>query len=131
MRVTRSHRRAAILKNLYVVDLRHRAQFAELLRPGTDYVFNVLWLHGGKRQVVAWREADYAAESGFTFSDNQSAIFQIHPVVVNGGFKRGEIIIEDECAGIARVNYPTYSGISRAKVAGRVIFWFFVNRNLL
>jgi hypothetical protein len=80
---------------------------------------------------VARREADHAAKTGLTFGENQSAVLQVHPVVVNGRLKRGKIIIENEGAGISRVNYPTNPGISRTKIAGRVIFRFFVNWNLL
>ena len=52
MRIACTHHRAAILKDLYVIDLFERAQFAKLLDPYVDYGFNFLRRHGREGEVM-------------------------------------------------------------------------------
>ena len=131
MRVAGAHRGAAILKDLHVIDLRHRSHFLELRRPGMDHTFDIFRLHRGECEVVARRKADHTAKSGFAFGYNQSPVFHVHTVAGCGRLQRGKVIVEDERVGIPRINDSASPGISRTEIAGRVIFRLFVNGNVL
>src|SRR4051794_27112791 len=48
MRIAGAHHLAAILKNLYVTDARHRAEFRELRGPSADHLFDRRQLHAGE-----------------------------------------------------------------------------------
>jgi hypothetical protein len=96
-----------------------------------DHVFDMLRRQGGKGEVMARGEADHAAKSGFAFGHNQSSVFEVPAVVGNGRLERGKVIVENERAGIPRINYSADPGVSRTEITGRVIFGLFVNRNLL
>src|SRR3954469_24936570 len=68
MRVAGAHHFATILKNLYVTDARHRAQFRELRGPSANDFFNSWLLHAGKRQIMTRRKTHHPADSRLTFS---------------------------------------------------------------
>src|SRR6266436_592006 len=131
MRIACAHHDAAVLENLYVLDLWHRSQFLELGGPGADHVFDVIGLHGGKSEVVAWGEADHPAEPGFAFGDDQPPAFKVETFVDPGRLERGEVIVENECAGVARVRDSADPGVSRTEVTGGVICRLALNRDLL
>ena len=98
MWVAGAHHGAAIFKDLHMMNLRHCPQFLKLLRPGTDHALDIFWPHGGKCEVVARREADHAANSGFSLGHNQSTVFKINAVVRNGRHESSEVIVENERA---------------------------------
>ena len=106
------HHRAAIFEDLHVIDLRHLRQLPELGSPGMDHVFNVFRRHRGQGEVVARGEADYPAQAGFAFRDQQSPVFDVETVVADRRFERGKVIVENERAGVARVEDPARPRIS-------------------
>jgi hypothetical protein len=97
--------------------------------PGMDHSFNLFRGHSGKGKVVARGEADYTAEARLAFRDQQSPVFDIEAVVVNRRFERRKVIVENEGFGVARIEDPASPGISRAKVAGGIIFGFMLCRD--
>jgi len=76
-----------------------------------DHVFDMLRRQGGKGEVMARGEADHAAKSGFAFGHNQSSVFEVPAVVGNGRLERGKVIVENERAGIPRINYSADPGV--------------------
>src|SRR5882724_4844914 len=131
MRITGTHHGAAILEDLHVIDLRQLPQLPELGGPGMDHVFNVRRRHSGKGKVVARGKADYPAQAGFAFRDQQSPVFDVEAVVANRGFEGGKVIVENEGAGVARIEHPADPRIARAKVAGGIIFGLGLTRYFL
>ena len=121
MGIARAHRRTSILEDLHVVDFGHLRQFLELSCPGTDHGFYLFPLHGGQREVMARGEADHSAQARFALGDQQSPIFQVEAVVAYPGLKRREVVLEDECAGVTRIEHSADPGISRTEIASRVI----------
>src|SRR4029079_7515201 len=131
VRIAGPHDGAAIFEDLHVVDLRHLSQLLELSGPGADHTCNLCGRHGGQGKIVAGREADYPANAGFAFGDQQSPVFEVEAIVANPQLERRKVIFENEGSGVSRIKYPSRPGISRAKIAGGVIFGLAFGRNLL
>ena len=66
-------------------------------------------MHGGKGEVVARREANYAAKPGLTFCHKQTPILNIQAVAWNSWLERGKVVVENEGAGVGRIDYPASS----------------------
>ena len=131
MRIACAHHGAAILEDLHMIDLGHRSQFLELGGPGADHVFDVFGLHGGKGEVVAGREADHPAEPGFAFRHQQSPVFNVQRRREAPGLSAAKSLSKTNVPVYGRIHDPADPGVSRAEVAGRVIFRLPVNRDLL
>jgi len=65
MRIAGTHNSAAILEDLHIVNKRQSAQFIVLSYPDIDDLLKIRQRHIRNREIVAWREADYAANAIF------------------------------------------------------------------
>ena len=116
MRVRSAHRRAAVLEDLDpAIAL---AELRGLRRPEVDDAAHISRRQLADADVVARREAQHPARALFTFSPQQAAL---DVCVGRVGTECGEVVREDERAGVVGVGLAVGARVARAQVARRVV----------
>src|SRR5215469_107256 len=103
VRIARSHHATTVFEYLDVVDFLSGAEFTKLIDPDLDNAFNLPNLHGGKRQIVARREANDPADAGLALGDDQALLVDVEPRAVGTLLERGEIVVEYERCAVSRI----------------------------
>jgi hypothetical protein len=127
--ITGAHHLAAILEDLHESDVRLRAEFDELIRPGVDHRDNLLDAHARKRQVVARIEAHHPARARFRLRPKKVSVFKASARRIPA--QRCEVILENKRRFVGRIANATGARVPRTQIAGRVVGWPRVWRQLL
>ncbi len=128
VRVGGAHRRALVLEELHVVDLRAAAQIENLLGPQIHHLANGGRLHFRQGEVVAWAEADDTADARLRLGLQQLTL--AHITARSIGEQGSKVVFKDKGAGVLWVLVPAGAFVAGAEIAARVVLGAVVGRNL-
>src|SRR5215472_8752422 len=119
MRVACAHDRAAILKNLHMLDPGNGFQLPVLVNPDIQDASYLVRRHQREREIVPFGEANHAADSVLRSCNHQAMIvdyvhWSIRP-------ERRKIVVENESAFVAWVARSCGTGISGTEIALQVV----------
>jgi hypothetical protein len=121
VRVGGAHHGAAVFEDLHVTDIGTGTELFSLLGPHGDDVFDRGEVHGGEGKVVAGGEAEDAAGAGFGFGAEEAGGFDVEGGGGDIGLEGGEVVFEDEGAGVVGGDVAAGAGVAGAEVAGGVV----------
>jgi hypothetical protein len=121
MRIAGPHHGAAVFEYLYVVDVFEPGQFPKLFDPGLDNEFDLIPRHRRQREIVTRRKANHAANSRFSFGDQQAFVVNVETSVGGLRFQGREIILENEGGGVLRIADSSSPRVARTKVASGIV----------